>query len=60
MTIVATSREVILVHQFFLKLTSIINIVGASCKRNDKLQTAQVIQIAKISAIDESKTDKKG
>ncbi|KAL7124855.1 hypothetical protein ABFS83_14G077000 [Erythranthe nasuta] len=32
---VTAFREVILVHQFFTKLDSIVNIVGASTKRND-------------------------
>ena len=58
LSLVATSRKVILVHQSFLKLTSIINIVGASCKQNDELQAAQAIEAAKMIAIDELETGK--
>lgn len=58
MTLVATLREVIPVYQFFLKLTSIIYTVNASCKRNDKLQAAQAIKVAKMIAIDKLKAGK--
>ena len=58
LALVAASRKVIPVHQFFLKLISIINIVGASCKRNDELQAAQAIEVAKMITIDELETSK--
>ena len=58
LALVAASRKLILVHQFFLKLTSIINIVGDSCKCNDELQVAQAIKVAKVIAIDELETGK--
>ena len=58
LALVAASRKVIPVHQFFLKLISIINIVGALCKRNDELQAAQAIEVAKMIAIDELETGK--
>ena len=40
LALIATSREVVPIHQFFSKLTDIVNIVGSSCKRHDQLQVA--------------------
>ena len=40
LALVAASREVIQVHEVFTQLTSIVNIVGVSCKRHDQLQAA--------------------
>ena len=37
LALVAASREVIPMHQFFSKLTFVVNIIGASCKRNSEL-----------------------
>ncbi|XP_059650470.1 uncharacterized protein LOC132296275 [Cornus florida] len=56
LALVASSREVIHVYQFFSKLNFIINIIGASCKRNDELQSAQVAEIAHLIALDEIET----
>nr|GME10607.1 zinc finger MYM-type protein 1-like [Ipomoea batatas]GME10639.1 zinc finger MYM-type protein 1-like [Ipomoea batatas] len=53
LALVASSKEVIPVHQFFTKLNSIINIVGASCKRNDQLKAAHASNIAHLLSIDE-------
>ncbi|KAL7087011.1 hypothetical protein ACP275_13G038800 [Erythranthe tilingii] len=53
LALVAASREVILVHQFFSKLDLIVNIVGASCKRNGELITAQQAEISRLISIDE-------
>ena len=36
LALAAVSKEVIPVHQFFIKLNSIVNIVGASCKYSDQ------------------------
>ncbi|XP_021801279.1 zinc finger protein 862-like [Prunus avium] len=58
LALVASSREVIHVHHFFTKLTSIVNIVGASCKRNDELKNAQAAEIEHMIAIDELETRK--
>lgn len=41
------------IHKFFSKLTFIVNIIDASCKRNDELQSAQATEIAYMIAIDE-------
>nr|XP_027102760.1 uncharacterized protein LOC113724004 [Coffea arabica] len=44
--LVAASREVGSVHQFFSNLVSIFNIVTTSNKRNDELKEAQAIEVA--------------
>jgi hypothetical protein len=41
LALVAASREVIVVHDFFSNLNFIINVVSASCKRHRDLQDAQ-------------------
>ncbi|XP_019173893.1 PREDICTED: zinc finger MYM-type protein 1-like [Ipomoea nil] len=53
LTLVASSKEVIPVHQFFTKLNSTINVVGASCKRNNQLKAAHASNIAHLLSIDE-------
>ncbi|KAI5354886.1 hypothetical protein L3X38_007781 [Prunus dulcis] len=58
LALIASSREVIHVHHFFTKLTSIVNIVGTSCKRNDELKNAQAAEIEHMIAIDELETGK--
>ena len=35
LALIEASQEVIPIHQFFAKLTGIVNIVGSSCKRHD-------------------------
>ena len=44
LALVAASREVIPVHQFFTHLTSIINIICSSSKHHDELQKAKAIE----------------
>ncbi|XP_012833666.1 PREDICTED: zinc finger MYM-type protein 1-like [Erythranthe guttata] len=56
LALVAASREVILVHQFFSKLDTIVNIVGASCKRTGELITAQQVEISRLISINELET----
>ena len=58
LALVAASKEVISVHQFFTKLNSIVNIVGASCKRNDQLKAAHAANIAHLLKIDELESGK--
>ena len=53
LALVAASKEVIPTYQFFTKLTSIVNIVGTSCKHSDELKVAQAAEIAHLIAIDE-------
>ncbi|XP_024171402.1 zinc finger MYM-type protein 1-like [Rosa chinensis] len=56
LALVAASREVIPIQKFFTKLTFIVNILGASCKRNDEFQSAQAEEIAYLTSIDELET----
>ncbi|KAL5854184.1 hypothetical protein ACOSQ4_003986 [Xanthoceras sorbifolium] len=58
LALVGSSREVIPVYQFFSKLTSAVNIIGASCKRNSELQSAQKDAIEHMITIDELETGK--
>ncbi|KAL5758277.1 hypothetical protein ACOSP7_020888 [Xanthoceras sorbifolium] len=59
LALVGSSREVIPVYQFFSKLTSAVNIIGASCKRNSELQYAQKDAIEQMIIIDELETGKR-
>ncbi|XP_050368880.1 uncharacterized protein LOC126786972 [Argentina anserina] len=58
LALVAASREVIHIHQFFSHLSSIINVVASSCKRHDQLQDAQVDELAHLLSIDELESGK--
>ncbi|XP_030940051.1 zinc finger MYM-type protein 1-like [Quercus lobata] len=51
--LMAASKEVILVQSFFNRLSSIVNVVGASCKRTEQLKKAYVDQIAYFVEIGE-------
>ncbi|XP_062114795.1 uncharacterized protein LOC133826804 [Humulus lupulus] len=53
LALVAASREVSQVHQFFFVMVFIINIVTASCKCNDELKEAQSVELATKIANDE-------
>ncbi|GJS31684.1 zinc finger MYM-type protein 1-like protein [Tanacetum coccineum] len=54
----AFSKEVIPVHQFFTKLTSVVNVICASSKRHDELQKAKSIEIQHLLELGEIKTGK--
>jgi hypothetical protein len=56
--LVAASREAVYVHQFFVYLTFIINIVVAFSKHNDKLQYTQVANIESMIASNEIKIER--
>ena len=56
LALVASSKEVLPVYHFFTKLTTIVNIVGASCKCNDEFKQAQADEIAHMISIDELET----
>ncbi|XP_071932919.1 uncharacterized protein [Coffea arabica] len=58
LALVAASREVASVHQFFSNLVFIINIVITSSKCNDELKEAQAIEIATKIANGELETGK--
>jgi hypothetical protein len=53
---VAASKEVIPVQYFFTNLSSIINIVCASCNRCKDLRIAQAVEFAYMIEIDEIET----
>ncbi|GMI80090.1 hypothetical protein like AT1G19260 [Hibiscus trionum] len=59
LTLVAASKEVIPVAQFFSYLTIIINLIMSSCKRQDQLRDAQASYIADMIAIEELETGKR-
>nr|GEY89228.1 hypothetical protein [Tanacetum cinerariifolium] len=46
------------VHQFFTKLTSVVNVICASSKRHDKLQKAKSIEIQHLLELGKIKTGK--
>jgi hypothetical protein len=58
LSLVVTSKEIIFVHQFFINLTSIINIVCASCNLFEELRIAQTAEIAYLIEIDEIQSGK--
>ena len=59
LALIATSPKVIHIHQFFSKLTGIVNIVGSSCKRHDQLQVAQAAEIQRLFSVFELETGKR-
>ncbi|XP_073041708.1 uncharacterized protein [Primulina eburnea] len=56
LALVGAAKNVTPIHQFFDKLTFIVNIVGASCKRNDELKEAHTDDIAHLISINELET----
>ncbi|XP_071697594.1 uncharacterized protein [Rutidosis leptorrhynchoides] len=58
LALVAASREVIPVHQFFEKLTFLINVICASIKRHDELQKAKALETLRLLELDEIETGK--
>ncbi|XP_059429354.1 uncharacterized protein LOC132163185 [Corylus avellana] len=50
LALVATSREAKRIHQFFIQLASIINIVGGSSKRHDDLQSIHAVELENLVA----------
>jgi hypothetical protein len=53
LALVAASKEVILIHQFFTNLSFIVNIVCASCNRFEELRIFQTTEIAYLIEINE-------
>ncbi|XP_020277286.1 zinc finger MYM-type protein 1-like [Asparagus officinalis] len=56
LALVAAAKNLTPIHMFFDKLISIVNMVGASCKRNDELKKAHVDDIAHLISINELET----
>ena len=58
LVIIVAAREIFDVHTFFHNLIFIVNIVSASCKRNDELWAFQAVIIEHLVDICEIKTGK--
>ncbi|XP_073268337.1 uncharacterized protein [Populus alba] len=58
LALIAVAREISDVHTFFQNLIFIINIVSASCKRNDELRAFQAATIEHLVDIGEIETGK--
>ncbi|CAM8997422.1 unnamed protein product [Rhodiola kirilowii] len=58
LSLVAASKEVYHVQQFFEKLNFIVNIVSASCKHNDQLRDAHASNMAFLLAIGDLESGK--
>uniref|UniRef100_A0A0A8YZD0 DUF4371 domain-containing protein n=1 Tax=Arundo donax TaxID=35708 RepID=A0A0A8YZD0_ARUDO len=53
LALVAAAKDVVAVSQFFQNLLFIVNTVDSSAKRHDELHDAQMVEIARLLAIDE-------
>ncbi|KAK9675901.1 hypothetical protein RND81_11G039900 [Saponaria officinalis] len=58
LALIAASRDVISVYQFFSKLTFIVNIITSSAKRHDQLQAAHLAEIERLLELEELETGK--
>ncbi|XP_023752114.1 uncharacterized protein LOC111900456 [Lactuca sativa] len=58
LALVAASREIIPVHQFFTNLIFLINVVCASSKRHDELQKAKATEIEQLLELGEIESGK--
>ncbi|XP_071709037.1 uncharacterized protein [Rutidosis leptorrhynchoides] len=58
LALLAASREVIPIHQFFNKLSCIINVICASSKRHDELQKFKALEIKHLLELGEIKSGK--
>ncbi|XP_071714265.1 uncharacterized protein [Rutidosis leptorrhynchoides] len=59
LALVVAAREVIPVHQFFNKLSCIINVICASSKHQDELQKSKAIEIKHLLELGEIKSGKR-
>jgi hypothetical protein len=53
LALVAATKDVVHVCQFFQKLLFIVNTVDSSSKRHDELHDAQMVELVRLLAIDE-------
>jgi hypothetical protein len=58
LALVAASRDVVPVSQFFQKLLFVINTVESSSKQHDELHDAQILELAHLLDIDKTETGK--
>jgi hypothetical protein len=56
LALVLAARDVVLVTQFFKKLLFIVNTVDSSAKHHDELHDAQMVELARVLAIDDIET----
>ena len=56
LALVAAAKDVVPVTQFFQHLVFIVNTVDSSSKRHDELHDAQMVELARLLAIDELET----
>ena len=56
LALVAAAKDVVPITQFFQKLFFIVNTVDSSQKRHDELHDAQMVELARLLAIDELET----
>jgi len=56
LALVAAAKDVVRITQFFQKLFFIVNTVDSSQKRHDELHDAQMVELARLLAIDELET----
>jgi hypothetical protein len=59
LALVAVSKKVIFVHQFFINLNYIVNFVCTSCNWYDELRVAQATENVYMIVIDEFKSEKR-
>ena len=59
LALVVASREVIPIHQFFLNLTFIINLICSSSKRHDELEVVKFEEIVYLLEFDELETGRR-
>jgi len=56
LALVAAAKDVVPVTQFFQHLLFIVNTVDSSSKRHDELHDAQMVELARLLAVDELET----
>jgi hypothetical protein len=60
LALVASAKDVVPASQFFQKLLFIVNTVDSSSKHHDELHDAQMVELARLLAIDDIETGKGG
>nr|KAJ0190611.1 hypothetical protein LSAT_V11C800451620 [Lactuca sativa] len=58
LALVAVSKDVTEVHNFFKTLNFIVNVISSSSKHNDQLQDAQIAEISHLIEVDEIESGK--
>jgi hypothetical protein len=53
LALMAASKEVISIHQFFINLNVVVNFVCVSCNQYEELRVAQAVENAYVVTIDE-------